>query len=168
MMFLDGNIGAPPTVTVISLAKVGDAARAARAKPAAVAPDRTNLANFMSSSWFACCPVGGYGDSYGGRGIADAVTSNFLGDVFVIGLREADLEARQLAVCDHRPRGLAGGRASERLKRDRKHGLVADFPQQVLRHFDGHRPVGIDQPERMRLVAGRNEPKLHGLLLGAE
>ncbi len=50
MMFLDGNIGAPPTITVASFAKVGMAVRLAKTRPAAAAPARANLANFMSSS----------------------------------------------------------------------------------------------------------------------
>jgi hypothetical protein len=51
----------------------------------AAAPDGTNLANFMSSSWLACGPVGGYGDSYGGRRLRMQRHPHFLGDVFVIG-----------------------------------------------------------------------------------
>src|SRR6185503_8254746 len=48
---------------------------------------------------------------------------------------------------------------------DREHRFPADSAEQVLRHFDGDRPAGIDEPERVRLIAGRNEPKLHRLLL---
>jgi len=48
-MFLEGNIGAPPTLTVIS-AKLGTEVRVAKAIPAAAAPNRTNLVNFIASS----------------------------------------------------------------------------------------------------------------------
>jgi hypothetical protein len=50
MMFFEGNIGAPPTITVVSLAKVGMAVKAANTRPAAAMPDQANLANFMTSS----------------------------------------------------------------------------------------------------------------------
>src|SRR5262249_13811293 len=74
-----------------------------------------------------------------------------------------------LAVGDHWPCGLAGWRAARRLQRDREYGLLVDPGEQILRHFDGDRPAGIDQSKRMRLVARRDEPELHRLLLlGAE
>src|ERR1700756_1468633 len=47
MMFFEGYIGAPPTMTVASLAKVGTVVRAAKARPAAAAQARAYLANFI-------------------------------------------------------------------------------------------------------------------------
>src|SRR5262245_30990581 len=80
MMFFEGNIGAPPTITVVSLAKVGMAVKAAKIRPAAATPDNANLANFMTSSLSSLLSHRGYGQSYGGMRSGGCAAGD---DVFV-------------------------------------------------------------------------------------
>src|SRR5262245_15611374 len=77
-------------------------------------------------------------------------------------------ELSELAVGDHGAGGLAGRRAAKRLERNREHGLVVDLGQKIFRHLDRDRTARIDEPERMRLIPGRDQPKLQGFLLLAE
>src|SRR6516164_7186590 len=111
-MFLDGYIGAPPTIAVVSLAAGGtNPTRVALTAKAATPARRITEMRFMVRS--VLITVGSsHGedvDRYGATRVTDAWRCS---------------QVRELAAANDRTRRLAGGRTARGLERDGKNGVA--------------------------------------------
>src|SRR5262249_41121599 len=135
MMFFDGYIAAPPTITVFSAAKLGAVAFIARlsAKTAAPAKARAEIRFMALSGALFAVPSGGDIESYGAPETKDA------------GARS---QVRELTGADHRAGREAGGRAARRLKRNRQDSIIFCQTGQVARERQRDRRIGAQKTDR--------------------
>src|SRR5215470_17977320 len=154
MMFLDGYIGEPPTVTVCSFicANVGVAATAAKASAAAATAAGTMVReSFMT---FSIC-LGprqrlANGDTRG----PEAGMQGLLGP--------GRSQTRQLAGGDGRAGGLPGRRAARRLERHRERRVGRNVTDEVGRNVELDPLALLHEAERARLLPGprQDQPEL--------
>src|SRR5919108_6055337 len=143
MMFFEGYIGAPPTVTVCSLigACAGPAAPAAKAS-AATATAVDKIEGFMSLSPCAvrAARAAAHGDTKRVRrrcARAQIFRASECGS----------LQTREFAAGDHRSGRLPGGRPAGRLERDCKRRVRGKPVGEIGRDRKSHRLPRVDEPE---------------------
>src|SRR5215470_7043919 len=152
MMFLDGYIGEPPTVTVCSFicANVGVAATAAKASAAAATAAGTIVReSFMT---FSIClgprqrlANGDTRDPVGGMQPVDGCSRS---------------QARQLAGGYDRAGRQAGRRAARRLERHCKRCIRVNAAHEVLWDIKLDLPALLNEAERTRILPGQDQPEL--------
>src|SRR5262249_48587128 len=115
MMFFEGYIGAPPTVTVCSFicARVGVATAARTSVATATAVGRVE--SFMSMLHVLFAASAACACRYAAPSARMQRT-----DIFRLRARAVGLKARELAAGDNRSGGLSGGGSAGRLKRHRE------------------------------------------------
>src|SRR5690242_9827526 len=157
-MFLDGYIGAPPTVTVFSFsficAKAGLVAPRLIASAAAAKPASATLKmRFMAVTPLLCVtsPCRRH-RSYGGAHAADARS-----------------QRRERTRTYDRPRRQTGGRAARRLERNSQHRFACDQGGELAGQGEGDGAVGAQESNGPRFAVGRDQPQLgHARRIGAK
>src|SRR5580658_5053749 len=149
-MFFDGYIAAPPTILVISSAKVGatplaPAAIAVAAKPAR----RTAVKRFMAATPLLCLLSPHSGDiaSYGGSDASDAP-------------RTRCSQICENALANRVARRPVVGRAARRLERHSERRVAFGFGGKRRRQRDHHGAIRAQRTDRERLAIRSDQPEL--------
>src|SRR5262245_18359676 len=157
MMFFEGYIGAPPTVTVCSFicARVGVAATAARTS-VATATAVGRVESFMSMLHVLFVPrqrLAHAGTQHRARGCSARI-------FFARAGGPSGLQARELAAGDDRSGGLSGGGSAGRLKRHRECRVRGEVTGEIGRDGEADRLARMDESERARPLVGQDQPQL--------
>src|SRR5262245_11654217 len=158
MMFFEGYIGAPPTVTVCSpiCALVGVAATAAKTS-VATATAVGRVESFMSML-HVLSPPQRLAHEVRSTGRADAAHGYFS----LAAEGPSGLQARELAAGDDRSGRLSGGGSAGRPKRHRECCVRGEATGEIGRDGEADRLARLDEPERARLLVWQDQPQLDG------